>query len=89
MMDELIDKIARALFDEDPIPMQMFDADDLRALARAALEAIEQDGRWAVVPVEPTDEMLARAANSPQFQMAAKAFWQAMIAARPSLRERG
>jgi hypothetical protein len=42
--EEDVERVARGLYDEDPIAMQMFDSEDIRDLARAAIKAFLSDG---------------------------------------------
>lgn len=84
--------IARAMHDDEgrildnglaPFELQ---PDDYRngwiRRADAALAAIEASG-LVVVPVEPTEEMIAEAANSNTMRLVARAHYKTMLTARP------
>ena len=105
MIDKLIEAVARALYDirqEDdgrPLWADATEVDRLPWIARTenTFAAIEASG-YAVVPVEPTYEMLSDADSAiprfePDFESkirmmgvdGAKLAWAAMLAARPKV----
>jgi len=88
-MPDLRELIARAIGET---LFGYYDAAELVALhssctqamkaAAATLAAIEANG-YAIVPVEPTGEMVAAVSAKPSTQTLAVAFYRTMLAARP------
>lgn len=74
-MNDKLDEAAKASCeaDHDPVPEWDVRSDDFkegyRKRVRATIAAVR----------EPSEEMLAHAANSPTMRLAATAHWQAMI----------
>ena len=88
-MSELEEKIARALRAADapginPKALDWMPSEKWFDCARAALRAIENSGTHVVVPVEPTEAMIA-ATNSLWSDDGPYATYKAMLSARPRL----
>jgi hypothetical protein len=94
MTDSIIDVMARAMkadwgrqMDAKPLPGPNEDPEDwsatgsivdLAVVSESQVEALEKAG-YAIVPVEPTDEMT----NVARHELRNIDKWQAMVAARP------
>lgn len=96
MNNGLVEHVARGLFDSAFEGYGKFwdESADFHAnyirQAKAALAAIEASGTHVVVPVEPTDDMTTAGAMVPRqpTPMAfSRAWWRAMLAARPEMKE--
>ena len=100
MTNELIEKIARAMYESDVRPAPWSWGDLSRHVsgnrifnsyirsAHAALAAIEASGTHVVVPVEPTEAMESAASlNADVRVLDAHAAFSAMLSARPKVTE--
>jgi hypothetical protein len=92
--DKIVEIVARGIYSEEPVGVREWQdapvatADSCRAMATAALAALEQAG-YAVVPREPTEDMVNKGGSeltpewlsdeSPFF--AARNVWLTMLAA--------
>ncbi|WP_283419225.1 hypothetical protein [Sphingopyxis sp. Geo48] len=56
-MSEVVETIARAMQESDAWPV-VFAPGSAESLARSAITALEANG-YAIVPIEPTDEMIS------------------------------
>lgn len=88
-MDELVEKIGRAIEDAcweaevESIPGSFVPREAWPRVARAALTELEQAG-YVVVPVEPTEEMIDAGWAYVHNEDAAGT-WRSMLSARPKV----